>query len=320
VRFQPRAQSPVLPFVDDAKIMRKDNHLSLLRLGSAGLRKAAEALDHATAAQKIRAARRAGAVLDEYASGMPSGQNAVDALPGWNLALPDHVGVKAGRGTLYNDPRILWALEQFGSIEGSKILELGPLEAAHTYLLERHGPAVIHAIEANKLSFLRCLVVKELLELQRARFFLGDFMEWLEHSPERYDLIVASGVLYHLPNPVRLLELLAKAGGAFYLWTHYASDEAMPAGDPRRSAFLGAAETQESHGIRVRLHKRSYHGAWLSKSFCGGMHDIHCWMEKDDILAVIRALGFTDIRVAHDEPGHPNGPSFSVFARRAQSQ
>jgi hypothetical protein len=291
--------------------------LSVLRMISTGLRKAAFALDHAAAIEENRAAGRKGAVLGEYSVGMPSAQNAVDALPGWNHALPDHLGVKAGLGAFYADTRIVWALEQFGSIEGQKILELGPLEAAHTYLLEQHGAALIHAIEANKLSFLRCLVVKELLDLKRARFYLGDFMEWLQHSNERYGLVIASGVLYHMQNPVRLLELLAAASDAFYIWTHYASDEAMPEGDPRRSAFIGPPEIYQSHGVAVRFYKRSYHGAWRDKAFCGGMHDVHRWMEKEDILAVIRALGLTDIRIAHDEPAHPNGPAFSIFARRA---
>ena len=90
----------------------------------------------------------------------------------------------------------------------------------------------------------------------------------------------------------------------------------MPPEDPRRAAFVGSMEIQECHGIQLRLHKRSYHGAWRSKSFCGGMHDLHRWVEKEDILAVIRALGFADVRVAHDDPAHPNGPSFSIFAHR----
>jgi hypothetical protein len=288
----------------------------LLQLVSGGLRRAAESLDLALAREEIREVRRTGAVLDEYIVGMPSAQNAVDALPGWNAALPDYVGATAGPGVFYNDPRILWSLEQFGSIEGCKVLELGPLEASHTYILERNGAALIHAIEANKLSFLRCLVVKELLDLQRAKFFLGDFTKWLEHTPERYDLIIASGVLYHMESPVRLLELLAASCDAFYLWTHYASEEAMPPGDPRRSVFVGPVEIQECHGVQVRLYKRSYHGAWQDKAFCGGMHDLHRWMEKEDILTIIRALGFADIRIAHDEPAHQNGPSLSIFARR----
>ena len=259
-------------------------------------------------------------VLDEYVVGAPCAQNAVDALPGWNLALPPQAGVAAGRGAFYNDPRILWALEQFGSIERRKILELGPLEASHTWLLEQHGPSEIHAIEANKLSYLRCLVVKEIVELKTAKFYLGDFNKWLDNEEQRYDFVVASGVLYHMDDPIGLLERIAKRTDALYLWTHYMSDEAMPDGDPRRGAILGEAEVQDRHGVRVRLYKRSYYGAWRSKSFCGGIHDLHRWVEKSDIVAVIKALGFDDVRLAHDEPNHENGPSFSVFARRTDQR
>ncbi len=292
---------------------------SLARLVTRGLRKAADVIERKVDGSAASSRHKRDAVLDEYSTGMPSAQNAVDALRGWNHALPDHVGATAGRGAFYNDARIHWALEKFGSVEGCKILELGPLEAGHTYLLERSGAAVIHSIEANKLSFLRCLVVKELLGLQNARFLLGDFTVWLENLQEPYDLIIASGVLYHMQDPLHLLELITKNSDAIYLWTHYASDAAMPMGDPRRQAFVGSVEIREWRGIKVRLYKRSYHGAWRSKSFCGGMHDLHCWMEKDDILAALHVLNFSDIHIAHDEPAHPNGPSFSIFARRGET-
>ena len=260
------------------------------------------------------------AALDEYVTQTPSGLNAIDVWPGWNMSLPPSAGVVAGPGYFFNDGRILWAIEQFGGIEGRNILELGPLEAAHTYLLESHGPALIHAVEANKLAFLRCLVVKELLDLKKARFFLGDCKKFLEHTEVTYDLIIASGILYHMPDPVKLLELIASHAQSFYLWTHYSMDEAMPQGDPRRTAFSGEVLVRESHGVKVRLHQRSYHGAWRSKSFCGGTHDLHHWIERDDILALIRALGFEDIRIAHDEPGHQNGPAFSIFAQRTPAE
>jgi hypothetical protein len=254
--------------------------------------------------------------LDEYVMGMPSPQNAVDTLPGWNHALPPEMGATAGAGFFYHDGRILWALDQFGPLEGKSVLEIGPLEASHTYMLEQRHPAMLHAVEANRLSFLRCLVVKELLQLKTARFFLGDCQAWLAGNDQNYDLILACGVLYHMWDPVRLIELMAQRTDAIFLWTHYASDSAMPVGDPRRGAFIGDVEIERRHGVAVRLYARSYHGAWLDKAFCGGIHDKHRWIARDDILALLGALGFDDLRITDEQPDHPNGPAFCVYARR----
>jgi hypothetical protein len=258
--------------------------------------------------------------FDLYVTGMPSAQNAVDALPDWNSALPPEFGVTAGPISLYDDNRIRWALEQFGSIKGKAVLEIGPFEASHTYMLDRLQPATLHAVEANKLAYLHCLVVKEIENLEHARFFLGDGNAWLESHEGSYDLIVACGVLYHMWDPIRFLALVAKRTNAVFLWTHYAQDEAMPPGDPRRAAFIGECEVEEFLGIPVRLHRRSYRGAARDTKFCGGIADKHRWMERDDILAILRGLGFDDLRISMDDPRHPNGPAFCVFARRSDPE
>lgn len=255
-------------------------------------------------------------LLDEYVGGMPGPQKAIDAVPGWNMMLPGGAGVTAGTGQFYHDSRVLWALEQCGSIEGKAVLELGPLEASHTWMLEQRNPGLIHAIEANRLAFFRCLIVKEILPLKIAKFFLGDFRVWLEENPQRYDFIVACGVLYHMVEPVKLLESIALRSDSFYLWTHYTSESAMPADDRRRGPFTGETSVVSAHGVDVRYSQRSYLDSWTRKAFCGGMHNLHNWVEREDILALISALGFRDIRIAHDMPDHPNGPCFSVFARR----
>lgn len=255
--------------------------------------------------------------LDAYVNSAPTPQNAIDALPGWNMSLPPHAGVTAGAHPFYQDDRIYWAIDQFGSLQGQQILEIGPLEASHTYLLEQYQPLVLDAVEANKMAYLRCLVVKELLNMNIARFHLGDASKWLENNDKRYDFVVASGILYHMQDPVKFLERIAARTNSFYLWTHYVDEVAMPMNDVRRGAFVGQVEVEEFQGHKVRLWQRSYHGAWRSNHFCGGIHDRHRWMERKDMLALIAALGFDDVRIAHDDWGHDNGPSFSVFAKRS---
>ena len=256
-------------------------------------------------------------VLDEYVDAPPSHQNAIDLVPGWNHALPPEHGVMAGPHAFYHDARIHWGLEQFGSLEGKQVLELGPLEAAHTFMLHQAGAARVLAIEANKLAFMRCLIVKEILRLKNAEFLLGDCQKWLATTDERYDLIVACGVLYHMSEPVQLIENICAHADSLIIWTHYFDEVELPPDDPRRTPFSGRVEMRSAHGMTFRLHERSYWKAWRDKKFCGGLNDTHYWMEKQQILDLLRAKGFDDLRLTLEEPDHPYGPAFTVFARRS---
>lgn len=261
-------------------------------------------------------------ITEVYEFGAPSYQNAIDLLPGWNHGFPPEMNLNAGPAYMYEDPRIHWAVEQFGSIEGKRILELGPLEGQHTYMLERYGAGEIDAVEANRVAYLRCLVAKEVFGLQKAKFHLGDFVRGLE-NPTRYDLIVACGVLYHMAEPLLLLERMAARTDFIYLWTHYFDEEEMPPSDPRRFAFRApdankeeVTQTELFHGIEMKLHLRSYYRAWRKSQYCGGPVDRHFWLEKAQLIEALRALGFGGLAFAHEERNHLNGPAMSIFARR----
>lgn len=254
--------------------------------------------------------------LDEYVTSFPNPQNAIDTLQGWNQAFPANFGVRAGEMHLHNDPRIHWAIEKARGVSGKRVLEVGPLEAWHTYMLEQHDPALLDAVEANKLSYLRCLVVKEIVGLKIAKFHLGDAQLWLEERPDRYDVVIASGVLYHMEDPIRFLTAIAERTDSLFLWTHYVDDDAMPAGDPRRGAFISQPEIVTAHGVEVKLYPRTYLGAWQHAAFCGGMHDIHRWIAKRSLIDFLVALGLSEIETSFDEADHAYGPAFCVFARR----
>ena len=141
-------------------------------------------------------------------------------------------------------------------------------------------------------------------------------MKWLEATPKRYDLIVASGVLYHSHDPVRLIELMCEHGDAVYVWTHYFDEVAMPPGDLRRVPFSEKVETRVCRGIEARLHERSYFKAWRDPAFCGGIQDRHFWVDREDILRLFDGLGFDVVRIGDEEPHHQNGPCFSLLAVR----
>jgi len=254
--------------------------------------------------------------FDRYIAKAPSQQNAVDALPGWITAFPPATGIRAGTLPLAFDTRISWAAERLGGVAGARVLELGPLDGGHTYMLHEAGAARIDAVEANSLAYLRCLVLKEILGLSRARFHLGDFTQDLSAVGARWDVVIACGVLYHLSDPAALLLRLAAATDALYIWTHVFDAAAMPPGDPRRGALTGAMRRAALGEVTVELHERSYHGAERAIAFCGGPRDRHVWMDRTGLLAGLRSLGFSQIEIAHDQPDAPAGPALSILARR----
>lgn len=255
-------------------------------------------------------------LFERYVDSAPSAQNAVDAVPGWCTALPTETGAVAGPLALSQDNRIAWMIDAVGGIEGMRILELGPLDGGHTAMLHGAGALRIDAVEANRLAFLRCLVTKNLLDLSRAHFHHGDLSRGLGVAAGQYDLVVASGVLYHLADPVAVLCDLATASDRLFLWTHVFDDAAMPEGDERRGAFTGRVDERTVRGVSVRLHERRYHGAEQNVRFCGGPRDVHAWPERADLMALLRALGYSRLRLAHDDPMADGGPALSILAER----
>ncbi|MBM3094837.1 class I SAM-dependent methyltransferase [Ensifer sp. T173] len=257
-------------------------------------------------------------VFDQYSREFPRHQNAVDALAGWNSAFPPEVGLKAGTHPLFADGRITWAISQAGSLANKNVIEVGPLEGMHTYMLNQHKPRSIDAIEANRGCFLRCLVTKEVLGIDRANFYLGDALRWLQETEVHYDLAIASGVLYHMPDPGQFLCDITSRCDQLFIWTHYFDDHAMPTSDSRRQAFSGNVETRTFSGIPVRYFERGYFNANENENFCGGMKDRHYWMHRDDIISLLNALGFGDISIGQEDLAHGGGPCFSLFAKRSE--
>lgn len=254
--------------------------------------------------------------LDLHAKTAPSTQLAVDIFAGdWSSHLPNKLGVVSGSARLFEDPRIAAVIDWYGpGIVGARVLELGPLEGGHTAMLDQAGAEVL-AIESNSQAFLKCLVVKELLDLRRSRFVRGDFTEYLRGRDHTFDLLLASGVLYHMVDPVGLLELLASASDHLAIWTHYYREELVRA-LPTSNQFGPASEPYVFADARYVLHPRQYHEAVGWSGFCGGTETYAQWMERDDINDCLTRLGFTDIEVAFDQPEHPNGPSILLMARR----
>jgi hypothetical protein len=238
----------------------------------------------------------------------PSDQLAVDIFKGrWASRLPDTDGpLVAGTAQLFSsDPRPGYALRAFRNttdgMKGAKILELGPLEGGHTYQLEGYGADIV-AVEGNAEGYLKCLIAKEIYGM-RARFLFGNFLEYLESNETAFDMIFASGVLYHMTNPTHAIELICRSSPRTFVWMHYY--------DGTRCRNYTRVE-KEINGAKVAHYVNSYSGRGGGR-FWGGLEDHACWLEKKDILNAFRRHGHEHIEIVEEEPDHENGPAFSFI-------
>ena len=240
-----------------------------------------------------------------YESSAPSKRSAVALFRGeWVSQLPDGLG--GGSVPLFSDERIDWLGRQV-DFKGLSVLELGPLEGGHSYMLERFGAGRIVAIEANRRAYLRCLVIKEIFGLRRVEFLCGDFVEYLRQTDETFDLCLASGVLYHMRKPDEMLRLAARASDRLYLWTHYYDADLIGA-NPQVAAHFPSTQ-----GPPFRF---EYRESRETATFCGSGGRHSNWLDRATIIALLRELGFDRLEFAFEEPGHQHGPAVAILAHR----
>ena len=241
----------------------------------------------------------------------PSPQRTLDIFKGeWASVLPPPFSdLEAGPVPLFTDNRLEWAAEHLGPFRDKTVLELGPLEGGHSWMMANMGAASGTAVEANIRAFLKCLIVKDLLNTPRTRFLCGDFIAYLEEQQPRYDIVVASGVLYHMRDPVHLIDLITRTADRVYLWTHYFDPEECGAVGSAR--FPSATET-ESHGFKHTLYVTTPASS-STREILWRRHDFHqLASHAARSIGALRHFGFQQIETAFEQRDHQAGPAFAV--------
>ena len=175
------------------------------------------------------------------------------------------------------------------------ILELGALEGAHTVILaQRPGVKSVLALEGREINLRKARFVQELLQVKNAEFAQANLENTDLAQFGKFDAVFCSGLMYHLPEPWKLISQLPAIAPNLFIWTHYAAE----------------ADTEiVADGLRGKIHPEGGAAEPLS-----GMSATATWLTLGSLLAALTRSGYASVHVIDNNPTHANGPAVTIGA------
>lgn len=198
-------------------------------------------------------------------------------ITGFNINGKDYGGELR---SLVGDGRIE-ALKKLYDFTGKRVLELGPLEGAHTLTLSMMGAKEVVAVEARLENFYKCCLIKDIFNLNKVKFILGDVRDYDFSQLGKFGVVVCSGILYHLTDPLDLIKKLSVYPKVL-IWTHVA-DSIYPVG-----------EEKEVNGYKGKYYTEG------NNVQCAGLEAKSFWLYRDELLRMLKEVGLSDITVIQE--------------------
>jgi 2-polyprenyl-3-methyl-5-hydroxy-6-metoxy-1,4-benzoquinol methylase len=194
-------------------------------------------------------------------------------------------------------------------LAGRRAVDLGCLEGGLSFELWRAGLQVL-GVEVREDNLARCRRLQ-------AYYGAGGEMEFLqadvrEFRPARpYDVVVCSGLLYHLDDPAAYLHALGELtapGGLLFLDTHVAPEDVdLPACEYR--PWLSPLMSREQDGLTLRW--REY-AEDVTKAESSIGNAVSLWLDADSHVELLLRAGFARVF----EPAGYYGPGETALKRR----
>ena len=183
--------------------------------------------------------------------------------------------------------------------ETKTILELGSLEGAQTFILaERPGVRRVLALEGREANLRKARFLQKLLQVRNVEFVQANLERAELAQFGKFDAVFCCGLLYHLPEPWKLIEQLSAVAPTLFIWTQYAAEnEAIEVG----------------HGLRGKVHGEGGPDEPLS-----GMSATATWLTLSSLRSVLNASGYKQVEIIDDDPKHANGPAVTIGARTGE--
>jgi len=169
-----------------------------------------------------------------------------------------------------------------------RVLDLACLEGHYAIEFALHGAETL-GIEGRAASVAKCEFARRNLGLARARFEQGDVRQLSRDKHGVFDIVICSGLLYHLParDAQALIAAMHDTCSRLLIIDTFVSLEGRNAveinGSERRGHFYGEHDPSESAQERERK-------LWASLD-----NDSSFWFTEPSLMNMLAAEGFTSV-------------------------
>lgn len=195
-----------------------------------------------------------------------------------------------GKISFDEDVRIKQFFDCFPNIRS--ILDLGSLEGGQTFQLAKYPGIHILGIEGREDNIGRSKFVQSLLGIKNVKFIRANLENTDISTFGKFDAIFCSGLLYHLPEPWKLIERLCKISNKLFIWTHYATE------DEANEIISG------------------YNGMWYQEfgiqEPLSGLSPKSFWITLPSLKDTLRRYGFDNIKIIENNINRPNGQCVTI--------
>ena len=249
----------------------------------------------------------------EYSTNYPCNQNIIDIFQNSFFTILPDLKTSPGSAGLMDDGRLKWVNELY-PLTDKKVLECGPLELAHSYMMNLFGASEIVSVESNSYCYLKCLCIKDIYKLNNVKLLLGDINKYITESNQIFDFVLCSGILYHMSNPVQLIENISKITDKMFIWTHIYNSKS------DTICIQKFAENSFEYSGTVYHGKRQiYQDSGISgKQYCGGCNNNSFWLTQESLFEALNKYGFNKITVndSLSDLNHIHGACISIFCEK----
>ncbi len=174
------------------------------------------------------------------------------------------------------------------------ILELGSLEGGHTFTLARQpGVERVLAVEGRPSNIDKAKFIGSLLGVSNVQFKQANLEQLQLVSLGYFDAIFCCGLLYHLPEPWKLISQAPLVAPSLFVWTVYANEN---------------EATIEIDGLRGR----EYIEGGLNEPL-SGLSPKSIWLTLPSLVELLKRSGYDNVEIL-EKSQNPNGPAVSLAA------